>query len=698
MRIGNPQDGAGDVLITGISAVSAGSTISTGITAIEGGSSVTLSVPSSGVISISVDLSGVSSAISSKMNKPSSFGSSGQVLKTNGTGGTYWDDAGVASVTWESIGGKPSSVNALPSEVGSNGALLTAGANGTMRWEAPATAVSYDNGKAVAASAVYNHVSAHANNGRHLPSPMGNQNCVLVVNSNGTQYVLSSAVAFASSAAHATSAGSVDWNNVSNRPTLVTMSSVQSLPTSEIHDNVIYLVPSENSSVNNAKDEYIRQNGAWERIGTTEISAEAYDSHIADSTIHVPAFTVANNGQALKVVDGSLAWGSAGTGDGLPAYGAQDSGKTLQVDSTGTTVEWVARPYGDMTVAAYVNENGNGIVRSAVTADSAMSVSATQVAGLESAVRAVHATSSTFGTVRIGAGIGVNDGVISVTGGGSVVVDASLSPSSENPVQNRAIWSGMMTLGLMVDGLASAVEDGSYTETPYWASTLSAFRTWWDAMNGSSSSEQESSSSEEPSSSEIPSSSSSEESSSSSEQESSSSESSSSSEQESSSSSSEPEQSSSSSEQESSSSSTPSGAGYLITGFPSIDGADYSSYNGLYTDTGNTVNGKPIYQNVADNYLYRYYFSYNEGDEEEPYIISGAGWVVHDSLSLAEGADSYYISYEAKANGYPDSPTPSEAQYWNVGEEVSNVYSNAYENLYGDYPPAISITCTLQSQ
>lgn len=67
---------------------------------------------------------------------------------------------------------------------------------------------------------------------------------------------------------------------------------------------------------------------------------------------------------------------------------------------------------------------------------------------------------------------------------------------------------------------------------------------------------------------------------------------------------------------------TPTGEGYLIAGFPGVEGADYTSYNGLYEDTGNTVNGKPIYQNAAGHYLYRYYFYHNQGDEEDPWIVS----------------------------------------------------------------------------
>lgn len=56
-------------------------------------------------------------------------------------------------------------------------------------------------------------------------------------------------------------------NNLANLHFVV----VASLPTQDIQTNAIYLVPKQDSDVNNVYDEYIYYNNSWELIGTTEM-------------------------------------------------------------------------------------------------------------------------------------------------------------------------------------------------------------------------------------------------------------------------------------------------------------------------------------------------------------------------------------------------------------------------------------------
>lgn len=51
---------------------------------------------------------------------------------------------------------------------------------------------------------------------------------------------------------------------------------VEVLPTENIQTNVIYLLPSENPEEENVRVEYVYINGAWEKIGTTEIDLTNY--------------------------------------------------------------------------------------------------------------------------------------------------------------------------------------------------------------------------------------------------------------------------------------------------------------------------------------------------------------------------------------------------------------------------------------
>ncbi len=51
---------------------------------------------------------------------------------------------------------------------------------------------------------------------------------------------------------------------------------VQALPTTDISTNTIYLVPKSTAGTNNACDEYIYVDNAWEKIGDTEIDLSGY--------------------------------------------------------------------------------------------------------------------------------------------------------------------------------------------------------------------------------------------------------------------------------------------------------------------------------------------------------------------------------------------------------------------------------------
>ena len=51
---------------------------------------------------------------------------------------------------------------------------------------------------------------------------------------------------------------------------------VANLPTQDIETNAIYLVPKQDSDVNNVYDEYIYFNNSWELIGTTEMDTSNF--------------------------------------------------------------------------------------------------------------------------------------------------------------------------------------------------------------------------------------------------------------------------------------------------------------------------------------------------------------------------------------------------------------------------------------
>ena len=53
---------------------------------------------------------------------------------------------------------------------------------------------------------------------------------------------------------------------------------VDTLPTENIQENTIYLVPATTSAENNTKIEYLYVNGAWEIVGDTNVDLSAYST------------------------------------------------------------------------------------------------------------------------------------------------------------------------------------------------------------------------------------------------------------------------------------------------------------------------------------------------------------------------------------------------------------------------------------
>lgn len=67
-----------------------------------------------------------------------------------------------------------------------------------------------------------------------------------------------------------------ELNNAIGNITSFSLMPVDALPTENIQTNVIYLLPSENPEEENIRIEYVYINGAWEKIGTTEIDLSNY--------------------------------------------------------------------------------------------------------------------------------------------------------------------------------------------------------------------------------------------------------------------------------------------------------------------------------------------------------------------------------------------------------------------------------------
>lgn len=176
-------------------------------------------------------------------------------------------------------------------------------------------------------------------------------------------------------------------------------------------------------------------------------------AHISNALVHVPT-SGADNGMVLTMSGGVPAWRDAGVivqeSDVLPEYGAMDSGKVLAVNDTGTGTLWKDNhavvtvadsvtqdgmdpptasavyefvtmgaspsPAGDMTIASFVDQQGDGVVRSASYATSAVYVNGHTVSKdvpsnavftdtvPGSGVLTINAVDSTIGTFNANAG------------------------------------------------------------------------------------------------------------------------------------------------------------------------------------------------------------------------------------------------------------------------------------------------------
>ena len=195
MRIGNAQNARGARLLAGISAVVGSSVIASDIVAIRNGSNVTLTSSEEGVLVVGADVAAtISSAVSVKIDQPTDAGSYGQVLATNGEGGTYWTNRGIESATWEGVQGKPATVAALPNAVGSAGQYLRAGAGGTVAWAGFDNAVVSSSVNAPTGRAVQSALALHAdNNRRHVPVvSAGDAGKILKATANGPAWAIDS--------------------------------------------------------------------------------------------------------------------------------------------------------------------------------------------------------------------------------------------------------------------------------------------------------------------------------------------------------------------------------------------------------------------------------------------------------------------------------------------------------------------------
>ena len=65
-------------------------------------------------------------------------------------------------------------------------------------------------------------------------------------------------------------------NNAIKNVKTMAFESVTELPTTDIKTNVIYLVPKANATDGDSKDEYINLDGAWEKIGSTDVDLSNY--------------------------------------------------------------------------------------------------------------------------------------------------------------------------------------------------------------------------------------------------------------------------------------------------------------------------------------------------------------------------------------------------------------------------------------
>lgn len=95
----------------------------------------------------------------------------------------------------------------------------------------------------------------------------------------------------------------------------LTIEKVDRLPTSNISNSTIYLLPKANSQSNNVYDEYIylSSGAAWEKIGSTEVDLTNYLQKTGDAGNTTVAFTqnssrvLPGTGESLKTIVGKVA-------------------------------------------------------------------------------------------------------------------------------------------------------------------------------------------------------------------------------------------------------------------------------------------------------------------------------------------------------------------------------------------------------
>ena len=82
-------------------------------------------------------------------------------------------------------------------------------------------------------------------------------------------------------------------DNLISRLASLDIQVVQTLPQSDISTHTIYLVPSQSAGQQDAYDEYIYVNNAWEKIGTTAVDLSAYWTSTSGQNNSLIAITTA---------------------------------------------------------------------------------------------------------------------------------------------------------------------------------------------------------------------------------------------------------------------------------------------------------------------------------------------------------------------------------------------------------------------
>ena len=115
---------------------------------------------------------------------------------------------------------------------------------------------------------------------------------------------------------------------------------VTELPTSGISTSTIYLKPN-NGSGNNAYDEYIRVNDAWEKIGTTAtdlsdyVTTSALNNALAGKQDTITAGDgLSKSGATLSLATSGVAAGSKGSATAVPVITVDSYGRVTALSST----------------------------------------------------------------------------------------------------------------------------------------------------------------------------------------------------------------------------------------------------------------------------------------------------------------------------------------------------------------------------